>query len=89
MSFPGCQISKCFWSAYTQQVTRLSSEGSAHVGVLAVNGEKELLYTSLDMNLQDSLDLEGQLQDNAFSTADYQEGVNAFMQKRTPRYRGK
>ena len=50
---------------------------------------KELLYTSLDMNLQASLDLEGQLQDSAFTTADYQEGVNAFMQKRTPHYSGK
>jgi hypothetical protein len=39
MSFPGCQISKCFSAAFTQQVTRLSSEGSAHVVVLAVDGE--------------------------------------------------
>ena len=49
---------------------------------------KELLYTSLDMNLQASLVLEGQLQDSAFTTADYQEGVHAFMQKRTPHYSG-
>jgi hypothetical protein len=39
MSFPGCQISKCFSAAFTQQVTRLSSEGSAHRVVLAVDGE--------------------------------------------------
>jgi hypothetical protein len=39
MSFPGCQISKCFSAAFTQQVTRLSSEGSAHIIVLAVDGE--------------------------------------------------
>ena len=39
MSFPGCHISKCFSAAFTQQVTRLSSEGSAHVVVLAVAGE--------------------------------------------------
>ncbi len=39
MSLPGCQISKCFSAAFTQQVTRLSSEGSAHVVVLAVDGE--------------------------------------------------
>jgi hypothetical protein len=39
MSFPGCQISKCFSAAFTQQVTRLSGEASAHVVVLAVDGE--------------------------------------------------
>jgi hypothetical protein len=36
---PWRQISKCFSAAFTQQVTRLSSEGSVHVVVLAVDGE--------------------------------------------------
>lgn len=39
LSFPGCQSSKCFSAAFTQQLTRLSSQGSAHVGVLAGEGE--------------------------------------------------
>jgi hypothetical protein len=39
MSFPSCQISKYFSAAFTQQVTRLSSKSSAHVVVLAVDGE--------------------------------------------------
>ena len=49
---------------------------------------KELLYKSLDMDLQTSLDLEGKLQDAAFTTADHKEGVAAFMEKRKAKYSG-
>lgn len=49
---------------------------------------KELLYTSLDSDLQSSLALEGILQDKAFATADHQEGVNAFLQKRRAKFTG-
>ncbi|HCI81704.1 MAG TPA: 2-(1,2-epoxy-1,2-dihydrophenyl)acetyl-CoA isomerase [Ktedonobacter sp.] len=50
---------------------------------------KQLLYKSMDMNLQESLQLEGQLQDEAFTTADHREGVEAFLQKRPAKYTGK
>lgn len=50
---------------------------------------KELLYKSMDMHLQSSLDLEGHLQDLAFATEDHKEGVNAFLQKRRANYSGK
>lgn len=49
---------------------------------------KELLYKSLDLDLQSVLTLEGKLQDMAMQTADHQEGVNAFLQKRVPRFSG-
>lgn len=50
---------------------------------------KELLYKSMEMPLQASFELEGQLQNLARATEDHQEGVNAFLQKRPARYSGK
>jgi len=50
---------------------------------------KELMYKSLDCDLQGSLRLEGKLQDRAFTTADHKEGVAAFLNKRPPKYSGK
>ncbi|GAC1453412.1 MAG: 2-(1,2-epoxy-1,2-dihydrophenyl)acetyl-CoA isomerase PaaG [Ktedonobacteraceae bacterium] len=50
---------------------------------------KELLYKSMETDLQASFDLEGQLQDEAFTTADHKEGVTAFLQKRPAKYTGK
>ncbi len=49
---------------------------------------KELLYKSLDSDLQSSLELEGALQDKAFATADHKEGVSAFLQKRSAKFTG-
>jgi 2-(1,2-epoxy-1,2-dihydrophenyl)acetyl-CoA isomerase len=50
---------------------------------------KELMYRSLDADLQTSLQLEGELQDIALATEDHREGVEAFLSKRRPRYRGR
>jgi 2-(1,2-epoxy-1,2-dihydrophenyl)acetyl-CoA isomerase len=50
---------------------------------------KELMYTSLDMDLQASLLLEGQLQEAAYTTADHREAVDAFLHKRAVKFTGK
>lgn len=49
---------------------------------------KELMYKSLDLDLQSCLTLEGKLQDMAIQTSDHREGLQAFQQKRSPRYSG-
>jgi 2-(1,2-epoxy-1,2-dihydrophenyl)acetyl-CoA isomerase len=49
---------------------------------------KELLYRSLESDLQSSFELEGILQDKAFATADHKEGVSAFLQKRSAKFTG-
>ena len=50
---------------------------------------KELMYTALDCDLPSALALEGKMQDQAIMTADHRAGVEAFMQKRAPKFSGK
>lgn len=49
---------------------------------------KKLLNRSMINNLQEQLAMESDLQIDASSSNDYQEGVNAFMEKRTPEFKG-
>jgi 2-(1,2-epoxy-1,2-dihydrophenyl)acetyl-CoA isomerase len=50
---------------------------------------KKALQASAGNSLDAQLDLERDLQREAGSSADYREGVAAFMQKRKPEYKGK
>jgi 2-(1,2-epoxy-1,2-dihydrophenyl)acetyl-CoA isomerase len=50
---------------------------------------KKALYASWGNSLDAQLDLERDLQREAGLSADYREGVAAFMQKRKPNYKGK
>jgi len=50
---------------------------------------KRAIYASAGNSLEAQLDLERDLQREAGFSADYREGVSAFMEKREPRYLGK
>lgn len=50
---------------------------------------KKALNESLNNNLEQQLELEDRLQLKSASTSDYQEGVNAFIEKRPPVFTGK
>lgn len=49
---------------------------------------KRALNLSMFNNLDDQLDVEELLQTKAGQTADYTEGVNAFLEKRSPEFKG-
>lgn len=50
---------------------------------------KRLLHASLDSDLEQQLAMESTLQGEAGRTQDYREGVDAFLQKRKPVFKGK
>lgn len=60
----------------------------SHMPTHALALTKKLLNRSMINNLQEQLALESDLQIDASSSHDYQEGVNAFMEKRTPDFKG-
>jgi 2-(1,2-epoxy-1,2-dihydrophenyl)acetyl-CoA isomerase len=82
-------VTKCvpleeFDTAVAALARRLANGPTRTYGLI-----KELLYQSMEMPLQASFDLEGQLQNAARATEDHKEGVNAFLQKRPAKYTGK
>lgn len=50
---------------------------------------KRLIHSAADNSLDQQLDLERDLQRRAGRSADYAEGVSAFLQKRKPEFRGR
>ncbi|NND89123.1 MAG: 2-(1,2-epoxy-1,2-dihydrophenyl)acetyl-CoA isomerase [Flavobacteriaceae bacterium] len=55
----------------------------------ALGMTKRLLNESMNNDLREQLDLEGKLQIEAAQSEDYSEGVNAFVEKRKPNFKGK
>ena len=55
----------------------------------AISLTKKAFNESYDNNLSQQLDLEGILQQEAAESADFMEGVAAFLEKRKPNYQGK
>ena len=49
---------------------------------------KKLVHQSLNTNFAESLMLAGPAQQIARRTKDHKEGVNAFIEKRTPKFKG-
>lgn len=56
---------------------------------MAIGLTKKAFNASYANNLDQQLELEGILQQEAAETEDFKEGVTAFIQKRKPNYRGK
>jgi 2-(1,2-epoxy-1,2-dihydrophenyl)acetyl-CoA isomerase len=55
----------------------------------AIGLTKRLLNVSMTNNLEDQLALEGKLQIEASESEDFKEGVDAFVNKRRPVFKGK
>lgn len=73
---------------FSQEVTNLASILS-NMPTKALGMTKRLLNEAMTNSLEDQLDLEGKLQIEAAQSEDYAEGVVAFVNKRTPEFKGK
>ena len=82
-------VNRCVPLAEFEETTRALAKRLANGPTRTYQLIKELMYTSLDMDLQASLHLEGQLQEVAFATADHRESVDAFLHKRAATFTGK
>jgi len=65
------------------------AERLANMPNKALGMTKRLINAGLNNNLDEQLDFEGRLQIEAGDSADYKEGVNAFLEKRKPIFNGK
>ena len=62
------------------------------IGLTGSNGKtttKELINAGMENDLDSQLEMEGKYQIEASESADYEEGVNAFLEKRKPEFKGK
>lgn len=74
--------------SFNEEVEKLAIK-LANMPTKALGLIKELLNKSIINTLEQQLELEGKLQIEAALSEDYTEGVNAFMEKRKPIFKGK
>ncbi len=73
--------------SFGTRVAELAAEW-AERPTLAVGRTKELFEHAATASLEDQLALEATLQQESVGTSDFAEGVNAFLEKRAPRFTG-
>ena len=73
--------------AFAVRVAELATEWAARP-TQALGRTKQLFEHSFTASLEEQLALEAELQQESVGTADFAEGVSAFLEKRTPRFTG-
>lgn len=75
---------KVFKKYFKEYVNDVGSKPTKALGMI-----KDLLKKSFESNLDEILELESQYQEAAGGTEDFKEGVNSFLEKRKPEFKGK
>lgn len=73
---------------FSEEVNAIANT-MANMPTKALGLTKRLLNKSLTNSLEEQLDLEGKLQIESAQSEDYAEGVDAFVNKRRPEFKGK
>jgi len=81
-------IYKIFPIALFEEEVKTLAENLAQMPTKAIGLTKRLLNQSMYNNLEQQLKLESDLQIEASSSNDYNEGVTAFVEKRKPEFKG-
>ncbi len=81
-------IYKIFPIALFEEEVKILAENLAQMPTKAIGLTKRLLNQSMGNNLEQQLKLESDLQIEASSSYDYNEGVTAFVEKRKPEFKG-
>jgi 2-(1,2-epoxy-1,2-dihydrophenyl)acetyl-CoA isomerase len=81
-------VSRVVPAAELDKEARAVAASLAAGAPVAIALTKEALNAAWDQTLEESLDLEAELQDQAGRTRDHAEGMAAFLEKRPPRFSG-
>lgn len=81
-------IYKVFNAETFENEVLLIAETLANMPTKAIGYTKQLLNKSFTNNLEEQLILEGKMQVASAQTYDYKEGIDAFIQKRKPVFKG-
>lgn len=74
--------------SFKDDVLKLATELS-HMATRGIGLTKKLLNAGINNTLSEQLNLEAEIQVKAASSADHQEGVKSFLEKRLPAFTGK